>query len=239
MCKHTGQPTSGTVPIRFSTYNIRNRRNSGLEAALRGMSQANMDLGISQETKLTDGIYTHGSDGYSVVAKDAPIRHCGGVAIFHLPAPHFAVEAVQQFGPNVIGFQLVTGAWRWCIVGCYLAPDDTSTTERFAEAFRERPKGAELRVAGDLNINSVATEGDQREEYIAATLATERLEDMAPHFLPRRRRWFRDRRTRCMLLKGRDMWSRTDYILGTDRRLFKNVSVQEPWHNSDHYMVLC
>ena len=29
--------------------------------ALRGMSQANMDLGILQETKLTDGIYTRGS----------------------------------------------------------------------------------------------------------------------------------------------------------------------------------
>ena len=36
------------VPIRFGTYNIRNGRNRGLESALRGMSQANMDLGISQ-----------------------------------------------------------------------------------------------------------------------------------------------------------------------------------------------
>ena len=38
MCKHTGRPTSGTVSIRFGTYNIRNRRNSGLEAALQGGS---------------------------------------------------------------------------------------------------------------------------------------------------------------------------------------------------------
>ena len=30
MCKHMGQPTSGTVPIRFGTYNIRNGRNIGL-----------------------------------------------------------------------------------------------------------------------------------------------------------------------------------------------------------------
>ena len=110
MCKHTKRPTSGTVLIIFGTYNIRNGRNGGLEAALRGMSQANMDLGISQETKLTDGIYTRGLAGYSVVATDAPSRHRGGVAIFHRPAPHFAVEAVQQFGPNVIGFQLATGA---------------------------------------------------------------------------------------------------------------------------------
>ena len=41
-----------------------------------------------------------------------------------------------------------------------------------------------------------------------------------------------------MLRKGREVRSRTDYILGTDRRLFRNVAVRDPWHNSDHYMVL-
>ena len=158
MCKHTGQPTSGTVPIRFCTYNICNRRNGGLELALRGMSQSNMDLGIFKETKLTDGIYNRGSAGYSVVTTDAPSRHRGGVEILHWPAPHFAVEAVQQFGPNVIRFQLATGARQWYIVGCYLAPNDTLMIERVFEALRERPKAAELLIAGDLNINFAATE---------------------------------------------------------------------------------
>ena len=83
MCIYTERPTSVKVPIRFGTYNIRNGRNGGLEAALRGVSQANMDLGILQETKLTDGIYTRGSASYSVVATDAPSRHRGGVTIFH------------------------------------------------------------------------------------------------------------------------------------------------------------
>ena len=144
------------MPIRFGTYNISNGRNGGLEVALRGGSQAKMDLGILQETKLTDGIYTHWLAGYSVVAKDTPSRHRGGVAIFYRPAPHFAVEAVRKFGPNVIGFQLATGAQRWYIVGCYLAPDDTSTMERFVEALWSRPRGAELMVAGDLNANLAA-----------------------------------------------------------------------------------
>ena len=35
-------------------------------------------------------------------------------------------------------------------------PRDTSTIERVVEVLRERPKGAELLVAGDLNINFVA-----------------------------------------------------------------------------------
>ena len=42
--RHTGEG----VPIRFGTYNIRNGRNGGMESALRGMAQANMDLGIFQ-----------------------------------------------------------------------------------------------------------------------------------------------------------------------------------------------
>ena len=41
-----------------------------------------------------------------------------------------------------------------------------------------------------------------------------------------------------MILEGRGVWSQTDYILGTDCRLFGNVSIQDPRHNSDHYLVL-
>ena len=37
---------------------------------------------------------------------------------------------------------------------------------------------------------------------------------------------------------GREVRSQTDYILGTDHRLFWNIPVWDPRHNSDHYMVL-
>ena len=69
------------MPIKFCTYNIRNGRNGGLEAALRGMDQANMDLGVLQETKCTVGVYIQASAGYRVVATDAPSRHRGGIAL--------------------------------------------------------------------------------------------------------------------------------------------------------------
>ena len=92
------------MPIRFGTYNIRNGCNGGLESALQGVAQANMDLGIFQETKCTDSIHTRASAGYSVVATDVPSQHRGGVEVFYRPSPHFAVEAVRQFGLNVAGF---------------------------------------------------------------------------------------------------------------------------------------
>ena len=171
------------MPIRFGTYNIWNGNNGGLESALRVMSQANMYLGIFQETKATDGIYNRGLDGYSVVTTDALSQHRGGVAVFHWPAPHFTVKAVQKFRLNVVVFQLVTRARRWYIVGCYLTPDDTSTIERVVEALNERPKGDELLVAGDFNADLAEQEGERRGEDIAAALATEGLEEMLAHLL--------------------------------------------------------
>ena len=191
------------VPIRFGTYNICNGCNGVLELVLRGVSQANMDLDIFQETKVTDGIYTRGLDGCSVVATDTPSWHCGVVAVFHRPSPHFVVEAVQKFGPNIVGFQMEKGERRWYIVGCYLAPDDTLTIESFFAALKERPRGAKLLVVGDFNVNLSEPEGDRRVEDIAAAMATEGLEDMLAHFLPRRRSWCRDGRMWSMIWEGR------------------------------------
>ena len=61
---------------------------------------------------------------------------------------------------------------------------------------------------------------------------------MAAHFLPRKRKWGRERRTWAMVRGGKSVRSQTDYILGTDRSLFRNVAVRDPRHNSDHYMVM-
>ena len=128
--KRTRGSTKEEVPIRFSTYNIRNGKNGGLESEIRGMPQANMELGIFQETKCTDGIYTRESVGYRAVATDAPRRHRGGVALFYRPSPLFEVEAVREYGPSVLSFKVAKGARRRHIIGCYLAPDDTETIER-------------------------------------------------------------------------------------------------------------
>ena len=69
--------------IRFVSYNIRNGRNGGLESVLRVMDKSNLDLGILQETKLTDGVYTCRSAGYSVVDTDAPRQHHGRVMMLY------------------------------------------------------------------------------------------------------------------------------------------------------------
>ena len=154
-----------------------------------------MDLGIFQETKCTDGIYTRESAGYLVVATDAPSRHRGGVALFYRPSPLFAAEAVQEYGPNVMSFEVATGARRWYIIGCYLAPDDTSMIERVVTALGDRPKGTALVVAGDLNTDLEDSENDRRGTKITAAMAAAGVRDTTTQFLPRKRRCGRERRT--------------------------------------------
>ena len=72
-------------------------------------------------------------------------------------------------------------------MGCYLAPDDTSTIESVVAALKERPMGAKLLVAGEFNANLAEPEGDWRGENIVAAMSTEGLEDMSAHLLPQRR----------------------------------------------------
>ena len=48
--------------------NIWNVWNDVLESTLRGMCQANMDVGVFQKTKLTDGIFTRGLADNRIIA---------------------------------------------------------------------------------------------------------------------------------------------------------------------------
>ena len=102
------------------------------------------------------------------------------------------MEAVREYGPNVMSFELATGARRWYIVGCYLAPNDTLTIDRVIAAPKDRPKGTALVVAGDLNKELEDPENDRRGPEIAAAMTAAGVEDMTAHFLPRRRRWGRE-----------------------------------------------
>ena len=73
------------------------------------MAQANLELGVLQETKFIDGICTHESAGYNIIVMNTTIRHCGGVAVFYHAPPRFSVKALQKFGLNNVRFNLVTG----------------------------------------------------------------------------------------------------------------------------------
>ena len=156
---------------------------------------------------------------------DALSRHRGGVALFYRPLSLFAVEAVREYGPNMISFEVATGGRRWYIIRCYLAPDDSRTIERVVMALSYQPRGIALLVAGDFNTDLGVTESGGRGTEIAEALTEAGVEDMTAHFLPRKRLWGRECRTWSLVREGRVIRSRTEYLLGTDRSLFMNVAV--------------
>ena len=221
--------------INLATYNIRSGRGGNLEIVLRAMEQMNVDIGILTEAKLTGGIYTRYSSGYNVVATSARVHNQGGVALFYKNSPDWQVESVRQHGPNVISFQLVAASQRWGVVGAYVPPSDLDTVEYITQAFEAMPRAISPILLGDLNVD-LANPRDGRGQEIAAELASLGLEDLLLHFRQRRR--FRHGKTFWQCRDGRMVRSRCDYILGTDRRMFKNVSIRDPrLYTSDHYMV--
>ena len=114
----------------------------------------------------------------------------------HIPRPSslFAVEAVREYGPNVLSFEVATGGKRWYIIGCYLAPDDARTIERVVMALGDQPRRTALLVAGDFNTDLGETASNGRGTEIAAALT----EAIMVHFLPRKRPWGGD--------SGRGVW---------------------------------
>ena len=128
-------------------------------AAMRGISQSKMDLGVFQETKLKKRIYTRESSGYRLVATKAPSVHRDGVSVFYRAAENFSVEALKTYRESVFSFHLALGNRRWFIVGCYLAPENASTIEDVVVDISQRPQGSAVLVVGDFNTNLAATEG--------------------------------------------------------------------------------
>ena len=131
--------------------------------ALRGVSQANLDMAVLQDTKCIYGIYTHELSGYSVVSMGAFIRHCDRVAVFYCVSLRFSIKAVQQFGTNVVRFHFVKGEQKWYIIGCYFSPDDGLTIECVLVDFGKRPRWSELMVTGNFNADLTVPEGAEQD----------------------------------------------------------------------------
>jgi len=145
--------TEGSGTFRLATFNVRSGRAGGLESALRAMDALGVDIGLFQETKLTKGIYTRNSSGYSVLASDAPSAWSGGVALFYRENDLFEVEEQKLWGPNVLSFELQTGEDRYFIVGAYIAPSEISALADVDKAWAQCPKECKPMLIGDLNVN--------------------------------------------------------------------------------------
>ncbi len=70
------------------------------------MDQLGVDIGFILETKLTGGIYTHYSSGYSVLALTVTSVRQGGIALFWRGNNLYKVKETRIWGANIISLQL-------------------------------------------------------------------------------------------------------------------------------------
>ena len=69
--------------LHFGSYNIWNSHNGVLYLVLRSLDQANIYLGILQETNITSGIYMWSLAIFCVVETETPNCPCGGIKLFY------------------------------------------------------------------------------------------------------------------------------------------------------------
>jgi hypothetical protein len=91
----------------------------------------------------------------------------------------YEIKEVELRGPNVLSFQLISGATRWYIVGCYIPSTNLTTLTHVDEAWQACPKGCLPILLGDLNLNLVAP---QCNDTIAKQVDAMALIDMSSHF---------------------------------------------------------
>ncbi len=175
----------GSGLFTVASYNIQSCCNGGFESALQAMKLMGVDCGVLSETKLTKGVYTRWSSRYSVRSTHVLSKWQGGISLFWRASEMYEVKEVRICGPNVLTFQLVLGATRWYIIGCYIPPNYLTTLMHIKQAWQACPKGCLPIMLGNLNINLAALR-DKREERIAKLVNTMALVDMSSHFCQRR-----------------------------------------------------
>jgi hypothetical protein len=190
-------------------WSIRIRKTS----ALRAMKQTGVDCGVLLETKLSKGVYMRWSSRYNVQSTHMPSKWQGGISLFWRTSETYEIKKVELRGPNVLSFQLVSGATRWYIVGCYIPPTNQTTLTHVKQAWLARPKGCLPILLGNLNVNLAALR-NEHDDTIAKQVDAMALIDMSSHFCQRRgrRSWGR---WKWRMRRGR-WWvsSQCDYVLG-------------------------
>jgi hypothetical protein len=76
----------------------------------------NIDIGILEETKITNDCYTNNCFGFEVIATEAESVFQGGIALVYRPSAYWTIETINRYNPNVISFELVTGKRRFSCV---------------------------------------------------------------------------------------------------------------------------
>ncbi len=121
------------------------------------------------------------SSSYNVRSTHTPSKWQEGISLFWRTSETYEIEEVDLRGPNVLSFQLVSGATRWYILGCYIPLTNLTILTHANEVWQACPKGYFPILLGDLNVNLTAP-CNERNNRIPEQVDTMALIDMTSHF---------------------------------------------------------
>jgi hypothetical protein len=146
------------------------------------LTATEVDCGVLTETKITDNMYTRFSSGYNVFTLNAISVRQGGIAFFWKDNNLYEIEETKICGPNVLSFELVTGATHFYIVGAYLPPSDPGTAlSHVKQAWKECLAGCKPILLGNLNAN-ILTPHVKRQDAILEIVDSMDLISMLDQF---------------------------------------------------------
>ena len=179
-------------------YNMMSGRGNRLEMIMREMCSMRVDLGILTETKLDHDMLMYECNGYNIVCTKAHSAHQGGVALFYrsshsISSLPWSIEGIRTHGSNVVSGTIVSGSFRWTLIGCYIPPsedcslDNDDTLLSLQEAVNSRAHHPII-FLGDINVDLRHID-DERSENITTYLALIGLSDVSECFMHPRGRW--------------------------------------------------
>ena len=148
----------------------------------------------------------------------------------------YELEETRFFGPNVLAFRLITAGAKFYVVGCYFQLSDLKSLDQAIEAHKQCPKGFELLLLGDFNIN-LDTPRNTRDERIAEQCDYWNLVDMSTQFTQQQTRRIKGRWIWRQPRLGRWVVSHLDYFMGSPRtrKMIRKVRLRKlRHHNTDH-----
>ena len=232
--------------LKLATLNIIDGRRNRLNAAIRCMSQMNVDIAVLTETKFHNNMFTKSFGGYTVDGTITSNGRTGGIALIHRASKGWGLESTRFFGPNVVRTTLVSGQRRWFIIGVYIPPseEDGSTLDFLTEAYVSinNPRWPVM-VVGDLNMDPRNPAGNHavgidRRIETDALITSWGMTSMADHFRQsarqRGRRWTWQREVQGVMHR-----SVCDHILADQRQFITNCQIRVPRFETDHRAIVC
>ena len=153
-------------------------------------------------------------------------------------ATGWQVEVTVNFGPNVMSFSAnIKGKTMVRCRGICAPPNNVPAVIHMEQAQKAAPKGLEIILMGDLNVQP-RDPRDNNEEDLETALADRDMFSMTDHVVPQW--WYRGEEiwTWRMQREGRQVTGRGEYALSADMCNFTNTGMGESLHSTDHMMIL-